>query len=176
MALGGTAALTLAVAHRGSGTVADEPLDYAPAVYGSLLVTTLVTVQWRAEAVPELIGLSLLISVVAFWVAHAWSEIVAERVHGPIDRRHAAAIARSEATMLTSVVVPGILLGLPFFFGVPVDVAIGAALLASLVQLFLWGLAVGRTAHASLGLALVVALVDCGLGIAVVVLKVIVLH
>ena len=150
--------------------------DYAAAVYGSLLVTTLVVVQWRSDAVPELIGISLVIGVASFWIAHAWSEIVAHRVHGRIDARTAGAIALSEAMMLTSVVVPGLLLGLPRVFGVSIDLAIGAALLASLVQLFLWGLAVGRAAHATLGLALVVAFVDLGLGIAVVALKVAVLH
>ena len=157
--------MTLAVAHRGPRSGVDEPPDYAPAVYGSLLVTTLVTVQWQGAANPELIGLSLLISVVAFWLTHVWSEIVAHRVHGPIDVPSAVAIARSEATMVTAVIVPGIILGLPRFLGVPVDVAIGAALLASLVQLFLWGLAVGLAAGGSRWLALGVALVDCGIGV-----------
>ena len=78
--------------------------------------------------------------------------------------------------MLTSVIVPGIILGFPRFFGVPVDVAIGAALLVSLVQLFLWGLAVGLAAHGSRLLALGVALVDCGIGVGVVILKVLVIH
>jgi hypothetical protein len=153
----------------------DQP-DYASAVYGSLLVTTLVVVQWRGNAAPELIGLSLVIAVASFWLAHVWSEIVAHRVHGPIDARAAGTIALSEATMLTSVVIPGLLLGLPRFVGMDVNAAIGAALIASLVQLFLWGLAVGRAAHATLGLALVVAFVDLFLGLAVVVLKVVVLH
>jgi hypothetical protein len=154
----------------------DEKPDYAAAVYGSLLVTTLVVVQWRADAVPELIGLTLLISVSAFWLAHAWAAIVAHRVHGPIGRAAALGILGREATMLVSVVVPGILLGLPRFVGLDVNVAIGAALLVSLIQLFLWGLAVGRAAHASLSMSLLVAFVDLGLGVLVVVLKVVVLH
>ena len=78
--------------------------------------------------------------------------------------------------MLASAIVPAVILGLSRFFGVDVDVAIGAALLASLVQLFLWGLAVGRAAHASRGLAFLVALVDFGIGVGVVLLKVLVLH
>ena len=106
----------------------------------------------------------------AFWIAHAWSEIVAQRVHGPIDVPTGVAIAGSEATMLIAVIVPGVILGLPRFAGVPVDLAIGAALIASLVQLFLWGLAVGRVAHGSRWLTLGVALVDCGLEVAVVIL------
>ena len=78
--------------------------------------------------------------------------------------------------MLTSVIVPGVILGLPRLAGVPVDLAIGAALLASLVQLFLWGLAVGRVAYASRWSALIVAFVDCGIGVAVVILKYVVIH
>ena len=161
---------------QGPGSGLDGPFEFAPAVYGSLLVTTLVTIQWQGDPNIELIGLSLLISVVAFWLTDAWSEIVARRIHGPIDVRTAAGIARSQATMLTSVIVPGLILALPRLFGVPVDVAIGAALLVSLVQLFLWGLAVGLAAHGSRWLALVVALVDCGIGVGVVILKVLVIH
>ena len=168
--------MTLAGAHRDPGTDASEPPDYAPAVYGSLLVTTLLAIQWRGDAKPELIGLSLLISVVAFWLTDAWSEIVAHRVQGPIDVPTAVGIARSQATMLTSVIVPGLILASPRFLGVPVDPAIGAALLVSLVQLFLWGLAVGLAAHGSRVLALGVALVDCGIGVLVVILKVLVIH
>jgi hypothetical protein len=168
--------MTDAVAPASRRSVDPVPLDYKPAVYGSLLVTTLVALQWHEDATPELIGLSLLISVVAFWLTEAWSEIVAQRVHGPIGMASALAIARSDATMLTAVIVPGIILGLPHFFGVPVNLAVGAALLASLVQLFLWGLAVGLAAHGSRWLALVVALVDCGIGVAVVILKGVVIH
>ena len=168
--------MTLAGSHGVPGSGTREPLDYAPAVYGSLLVTTLLAIQWRGDPNPELIGLSLLISVVAFWLTDAWSEIVAHRVQGPIDAPTAVGIARSQATMLTSVIVPGIILATPRLLGVSVEVAVGAALLVSLVQLFLWGLAVGLAAHGSRGLALVVALVDLGIGLGVVILKVLVIH
>ena len=162
---------------RGAGrSGAEGRFDYAPAVYGSLLVTTLVTIQWHGEPNPELIALSLVISVVAFWLTDAWSEIVAHRVHGPIDRPVALGILRSQATMLTSVVVPGIILTLPLLVGIPIDLAIGAALVISLVQLFLWGLAVGLAAHGSRLLALGVALVDLGIGVVVVILKVLAIH
>ena len=159
-----------------NGSGVEGRFDYAPAVYGSLLVTTLMTIQWHGEPNPETIGLSLLISVVAFWLTDVWSEIVAYRVHGPIDAPTAIGIARSQATMLTSVIVPGIILALPRLVGIPVDLAIGAALLVSLMQLFLWGLAVGLAAHGSRWLALIVALVDLGIGVGVVILKVLVIH
>jgi hypothetical protein len=153
-----------------------EIADNTPAIYGSLLVTTLVAVQWKAEAIPELIGLTLVIGVGVFWLAHVWAEVVNRRVGGPIAVAEVRTIALGEAPMLLSVVVPGILLGLHRFAGVTTNVAIGLALAASLVQLFLWGLAVGRAAHESWPVAVGVGLVDFAFGMLIVVLKAVVLH
>ena len=166
------------IRRRRTGATEDsEPIaDNTPAIYGSLLVTTLVAVQWKAEAVPELIGLSLVIGVGVFWLAHAWAEIINRRVAGPISVADVGSIALGEAPMLLSVVVPGLLLGLHRAFGVSADVAIGLALAASLVQLFLWGLAVGRAAHGSWPIAVGVGLVDFAFGVVIVVLKAVVLH
>ena len=153
-----------------------ERRHLAPAVYGSLLVTTLIAVQWQGEPAPGRIALSLVTSVAVFWLAHAWSQIVDRRVQGPISPRAAARIASSEASMLSAVLVPGLILGLPAVTDLQVDTAIGIALVASLIQLFLWGLAVGRAAHATWPMALGVAVIDLALGILVVGLKVVVVH
>jgi hypothetical protein len=155
---------------------ASEIAGNTSAIYGALLVTTLVAIQWRADAVPELIGASLVISVGVFWLAHAWAKVVAHRVRGPIAVADVSRIAVSEATMLLAVVVPGLLLGLHRLAGVSTDVAIGLALGASLVQLFLWGLAVGRATHGSWPLAVGVGVVDFAFGVVVVVLETVVLH
>ena len=167
--------MTLTGVHRAPGRGEGEPLDYAPAVYGALLATTLVTVQWQGDRSPELIGLSLVIAVVAFRLTDVWLEIVAHRVHGPVDASTTFALARRSRRCWARRSARGDPRSLRFF-GVDVDVAIGAAVVASLVQLFLWGLAVGRAAHASRGLALLVALVDFGIGLGVAFLKVLVLH
>ena len=169
----------IARAHRrttGTTGTADEEHDFAPAVYGSLLVTTLVAVQWRHDAATELIALSLLTSVAVFWLAHAWSVIVDHRLRGPIGIRDAAGVARGEASMLSAAIVPALLLGLPRLTGLSADQAIGLALLASILELFLWGLVVGRASHGSWPFAFGIAIVDCSLGILVVVLKVVVIH
>jgi hypothetical protein len=150
--------------------------SYTPAVYGSLLVTTLVAVQWNAEAVPELVAASLVISVGVFWLAHAWAEVVNGRIRRPMTLSQAWSVALGEATMLLAVVVPGLLLGLHRFAGISTDLAIGLALAASLAQLFLWGLAVGRAAHVRWPVAVGLGIVDFGFGLAVVALKVVVLH
>jgi hypothetical protein len=161
-----------------SEPTAEEPetRDFSAAVYGSLLVTTLVAVQWQGDPAPGRIALTLLTSVAVFWLAHAWAEIVDHRVHGPISLRTAVGIASGESPIITAAIVPAIILGLPTLLPIEVDVAIGLALLASLAQLFLWGLTVGRAAHGSWPLALGVAIIDLALGILVVVLKVVVIH
>ena len=154
----------------------DEPPDYATAIYGSLLVTSLVAVQWRIEPSVEAIGLSLLFGVFVFWLAHAWSRIVNQRVRGPISRHHAIAIAKAETPLLVAAVPPTLVLG----FGRVADIATDTIMVVSLVvcigQLFVWGIVVGRAAHTSWALALRVAIVDSLLGVVIVALKVAVLH
>jgi hypothetical protein len=164
------------VRSREPAAVDDAAVDYTSAIYGSLLVTTLVAVQWRADAVTGLIALTLVTSVAVFWLAHVWSEVVNRRVRARIDRFEVLGIARAESTMLAAVVVPGLILAVGPVVGLTVDTAIGIALLASIAQLFLWGLAVGRAAHGTWHLALAVALIDCALGLLIVGLKVLVLH
>ena len=155
---------------------AAEAAGNTPAIYGSLLVTTLVAVQWKADAVAELIAASLVISVGVFWLAHAWAEVVNRRIREPITVAEMRTIAFDEATMLLAIVIPGLLLALHRFAGISTDLAIGLALVASLAQLFLWGLAVGRAAHDSWPVAIGLGLVDFSFGLAIVVLKAVVLH
>jgi hypothetical protein len=152
------------------------PRHFTPAIYGSLLVTTLIAVQWRYDAVPELIALSLVVSVGVFWLTHVWSAVMDRRVRGPVNGREAVDLAVSEISMLSAVIAPGLVLGLWRAVSVTVDEAIGAALLVSIVQLFLWGLAVGRAAHAGWVRAVLVGLVDCAMGVAIVAFKVLVIH
>lgn len=154
---------------------AAEP-NYTAAVYGSLLVTTLIAVQWRHDTSTGLVGLTLLTSVAVFWLAHVWSAIVNERVRAPIGWAEARAIAAAEAPMLLAAIIPAALLGLNVFRMVTVDEATAIALVASIVQLFLWGIAVGRAAHSRWSVALGIATVDCLLGILIVVLKVVIIH
>jgi hypothetical protein len=154
----------------------DEPPDYATAIYGSLLVTSLVAVQWRIEPSVEAIGLSLLFGVFVFWLAHAWSRIVNQRVRGPISRHHALAIAKAETPLLVAAVPPTLVLGVGRLAEVATDTIVAVALAVCIGQLFVWGIVVGRAAHTSWALALRVAIVDSLLGVVIVALKVTVLH
>ena len=150
--------------------------DRASAVYGSLLVTALVAAQARSDAVPEFIAATLVVGVGVFWLTEVWTELIAIRTRGPIARGDALAAARAELPMLSAAVVPTLLL-LSASFGITTpDQATSLAMAAGIVQLFFWGLVVGLAMRRGWGPALVVALVDVGLGLIIVALKVAVLH
>jgi len=152
-----------------------ETRDDATAIYGSLLVTGMVAVQWRADSVPDAIAVTVVVSVVVFWLAHVWSEIVSRRVRGRITTGDGVAIARAETPMLTAAVVPALVLAIGPRIATT-DQAIAAALIVCIGELFVWGLIVGRAAHSSWVLALRVAIIDSILGLVIVGLKVLVIH
>lgn len=160
----------------GAGAESHPDRDYAPAIYGSLLVTGIVAVQWRTDVSTDAISLTVIISVVVFWLAHVWSEIVNRRVHGPIGQADVREAALDEASMLSSLIIPAIALAVGPRLGLSVDNTIEIALALCIGQLFLWGVIVGRAAHRGWVLPLIVALVDSLLGIVLVALKVAVLH
>ncbi|HEY4752952.1 MAG TPA: hypothetical protein VIH37_06670 [Candidatus Limnocylindrales bacterium] len=155
---------------------AGEERDYTPAVYGALLVTTLLAAQWQSASSTLFVGGSLVVSVGVFWLTHVWSGIVNERLHGPIQRHEVRRLALHESPMLVALVLPVFVLAAGQVLGGDINALVDVALVVSIVQLFLWGLAVGRAVHTSWLLAIRVAAVDCLLGIVIVVMKVFVLH
>lgn len=150
--------------------------DYTPAVYGALLVTTLIAVQWRHDVNTTGLGVALIGAVIVFWLTHTWSRMVNLRVRGPIARHEGLALAREEAPMLSAAIIPAVVLTFLPVLGTTTDQAVAAALIVSMAQLFVWGLVVGRAAHSSWWLAVGVATIDLLLGLAIVALKVVVLH
>src|SRR5262245_26033561 len=80
--------------------------DYAPAIYGSLLATTLLAVQWRFAESFEFVALTLVVSLAVFWLAHVWAELVNLRVHGGIGRQQIVEVAIEEAPIFLAAVVP----------------------------------------------------------------------
>jgi len=167
-----TGHVAAAVAAAGHATVRRD----APAIYGALLVTALLAVQWRSDATAELVAASILVSVFVFWMTHVWAEMVDLRVNGPLSRQRAAQIASAEAPMLTAAVPPVATLALARVLGVRVEDAIALALIVSIAQLFVWGLAIGRALDRGLGVALLIAAIECAFGLLLVGLKVVVVH
>jgi hypothetical protein len=150
--------------------------DLSAAVYGTLLVTSLVAVQARSDSSPEFVTFSILIGVAVFWLADAWTGIVALRMRGPLTWSDVRAVARMESPMLTAALLPAVIVTFGILEAVPVQAVLDIALAACIVQLFLFGLAVGRRLGKGWPVTLLVATVDCLFGCVIVVLKVIVLH
>ena len=150
--------------------------DVASAIYGSMLVTVLVAAQNRADTSVGRVGLYVALGVVAFFLTHVWAQLVGLRIHGPTTREVVAEVAREESPMLAAAVPPLIALGLGVAGVLTADEALDVALAVAVVQLFLWGLAVGRAIGRPWGPAILVGLVDLALGLAIVALKVFILH
>jgi hypothetical protein len=165
-----------AAPHALAGTRRRDGADLSSAVYGSLLVTTLVAAQARTDASTEFIVATLLISVGVFWLTEVWSEVVNHRVRGPINRAGLFEIARDESPMLLAAIPPALALATASLGLTTAEQAIDLALVVGVIQLFIWGLVVGRAVDRGWGVALLIASVDCALGLLIVVLKVLVLH
>ena len=153
-----------------------DRFDLSSAIYGSLLITALVAAQNRHDANPELIGFSVLVSVIVFWLMEVWSGLVSLRVQGPITRAETLEVALHESPMVAAAIVPLLALATWRLEIADVDQAIALAMIVSVAQLFLWGLVVGRAIGKGWPVALVVAVGDCLLGLVIVLLKVIVIH
>ena len=64
--------------------------QYGPAVYGSVLATSLIGSMFEEQASARIMTLTLVSSILIFWIAHAWSEVVGERLaNGPVFDRSA---------------------------------------------------------------------------------------
>jgi hypothetical protein len=150
--------------------------DRASAIYGSLLVVTLVAAQARSDAVTSFIAATVVVGVGVFWLTEVWTEYITLRTLGPISRQQALALARAELPMLYAAVVPTLLLATATLGLTTSEQATSLALAAGVAQLFVWGLIVGRAMRRGWGIALLIAVVDCALGLLIVALKVWVLH
>ena len=160
-------------AERGHGLAST---DVASAIYGSMLVTVLLAAQSGAETAVARVGLYVILGIFAFWLTHIWATLVGMRLDGPVTRQIVAEAAREESPMLGAAVPPLIALGLGMTGILAAVDALNLALWVAVVQLFVWGVAVGRAVGRTWGSAIVVGIVDLLLGLAIVSLKVFVLH
>jgi hypothetical protein len=116
------------------------------------------------------------VSAGVFWLMEVWSELVNLRVRGPISGSEYAMVARNESPMIGAAVVPVLILLAPRIGLVTVDQALTLALVACVVQLFVWGLTVGHAFGRGWPVAIGVAIIDCLLGLVIVGLKVLIIH
>jgi len=151
---------------------------YAAAVYGSILAASLIAVFRSEHDSPETTAVALLGTMAVFWLAHAWSAVLGERIHvgGQLGMRRILLIARSEWPLVEASFAPSVVLALGWFGILGTKTAEDLALAVCIVQLFAWGFAVGRKAYAAWWAAVLAGFADGLLGLGLVWLEITVVH
>ncbi len=120
------------------------PRGLSAAVYGSLLVLTLIVAQARSDWASRSSRSPCFVAVAVFWLAEAWSELIAVRLAGPVTLRGVFGVMAGELPMMGAAVLPALALMTRSAGLTTAEQAIDLALAVGLAQLFVWGLAVGR--------------------------------
>jgi hypothetical protein len=94
---------------------------------------------------------ALLGSMLVFWAAHVWSDVVGERIAlgAGFRPRDVLVIARREWPLVEAAAFPSILLVLAWAGACSRETGARLALAAALVQVLAWGFAAGRRAGGS---------------------------
>jgi hypothetical protein len=158
-----------------------EPLHadfYSAAVYGSIVAAALVAAFREEDASPKTIALSLLSTMAVFWLVHVWSAIVGERIQLGTDFRnhHLAVIARAEWPLVEAAFAPAAVLALGWAGVLGERTASALAIAVCILQLFGWGIFVGRRAYDHWWTAALSGFTNGVLGIVLVALEILVVH
>jgi len=156
----------------------DQADFYAAAVYGSILAASLIAVFRAEHDSPETTALSLAATMAVFWLAHAWSAVLGERIHAghPLGYRRVLVIARAEWPLVEAAFAPTVILGLGWAGLLSTKTSENLALAACLIQLLAWGFAVGREAYHAWWAAVLAGLGNGLLGLGLVWLEITVVH
>jgi hypothetical protein len=146
----------------------------AGAIYGTIVVAGLLAAT-GADEDPEVwpTALWVFVTVVVFWLAHAWSQSIARRATGMTARPHAFRSSLSHHWPLVQSAFPPIaVMFVAVLLGASDETAILLATYSCVVLLAGWGVAVGRQEHDSLGRIALTAAGCAALGAVMVVLKI----
>lgn len=156
-----------------SGPAVERVANYAAAIYGSILVAALVSTLDEEDAAAGALAVAVLTTMVVFWLAHVWADVVAERLETGerISSADLRRLARRQWPMIEAAAAPVAALVLAWTGVLSLDLAVWLALGLSIVQLAAWGMVVGFRTSATLPLALLSGAVNATLGLLIVVLK-----
>jgi hypothetical protein len=147
---------------------------YSAGVYGSILAAALVGAMFEDSAGPRSMTLSLAASIVIFWIAHAWSEVIGERVAvGPrFEPSRIRALAAHEWPLVESGMLPAIALALAWVGLYSRDTGVTLALVVCILHLMGWGVLAGHRTQPSWSGALLVGAIDGALGLGIVAIEI----
>jgi hypothetical protein len=154
--------------------MAQRGYEFGAAVYGSVLAAALVGSMFEEQAGARTMTLSLVGTILVFWIAHAWSEVIGERVaEGPLfDRSSIRAIAIAEWPLVQSGLLPAALLALAWAGLYSRDTGAVLALGVGVLQLVGWGMLAAHRSRVGWLEALLVGAFDGFLGLAIVAIEI----
>ena len=145
---------------------------YSGAIYGTLLVMALLAVQPEDDP-PEKVAAGVAATMLAFWLAHVYAHSLATRLltGDPPSWTHVREELAHEWPLVQSAGpgLAGLLLATTGLFGTETAITIGLAL--GMVELFAWGVLLGRRQDLGYGRAILVGVIDCSFGLVIVILE-----
>ncbi|MFD1507069.1 hypothetical protein FE374_03435 [Georgenia yuyongxinii] len=148
-------------------------MRFGAAVYGSFLVASVVGLAFEAGRDAREMTLSAFGSMLVFWLAHWWSEVVGARITAgeTFRRRDALVIARREWPLVEAAVVPTLALALAWVGVWSRETGAALAMAAAIAQIVCWGFVAGRRAGATWLRAGLFAAVEGALGVVLLLLE-----
>lgn len=152
--------------------------DYTGGVYGSLLAATVLIGAGTLGSFPrlELVAL-LLLSGVAFWIAHVHAQLFGARLaQHPLDRHTVLHVCRDEWPIVKAAVPPAVAVAVSPLLGLDVPGTLWLALGVAVAGQMGWSVAAARRAGAPGRLVVLTALVNLVLGLLIISFKLVVTH
>jgi hypothetical protein len=120
-------------------------IRYGAAVYGSFLAASVVGVTFDAGDDARTMTATLFASMLIFWLAHAWSEVVGQHISAGkgFHPRVIPAIARREWPLVEAAALPTVLLALAWAGVWSRDTGAVLALVSAVLQITGWGFVAG---------------------------------
>jgi len=151
--------------------------NLAGAIYGTILVTSIVAAADSSDAIWQSLGI-VEVTVVVFWLAHVYAHALAWSLEAneKFSRRGLRPIARKEWPLLQAAVVPSLALLAGGIGLIATQTAYWIAIGYGVVMLVSWGLVFARQERLSLIATCAVVFANALFGLAIVLLKEFVNH
>ncbi|MFF5008817.1 hypothetical protein ACFY3G_39035 [Streptomyces phaeochromogenes] len=152
--------------------------DYTGGVYGSMLAASVIVGAGSLGEFPRLeLVLLLLLTGVAFWIAHVHAQLFGARLAElGLDRRTVLRACRDEWPIVKAAVPPAVALAVSPLLGLDLSGSLWLALAVAVAGQVGWSAAAARRAGASWRLVATTATVNLLLGLLIIAFKIYLTH